>query len=182
MAQLIRTDGTKDTIHPTNGKNWTESDFQALIGDYEVGRNSNGDYLVRPSALEVFEEHGDSVSFEQLARWKPFNRAAAKTTGYEADGNDWIFGDAILIPEAEIALTPENLEVFGDWGDNSVPEERTRPTHEYCCQDDECGLIFNYGCGGISLHPPQYCPNCGEPGPVRVRSITRKRPQDKESN
>lgn len=179
MAQLIRTDGTMEPVSPTDGKQWTESDLKTLIGgDYNVSRIANGDYLLHLDRMECYEKHGDSVTFEQLCRWRPFNPTAAKLTGYEDEGLDWVFGDALLVPQDDVPLTPQNKELFGDWGEDKT---RVAPpvVHEYCCTDDECGIVFNYGHPGLAHHPPAFCPLCGEESPVRIQSITHKNPKSR---
>ena len=116
MAILIRTDNSISTIKPAAGTQWTKAELEALIGDYETGRTAGGDYLLRPHTCHLFDKAVDgAVGFEEFCRWKPFNPTAAAATGYET-GDNWIFGDAILIRKSEILGTPEDNELFGAWG------------------------------------------------------------------
>ena len=82
MATLLRSDGTAETLQPTNGVNWQLAELQTLVGGYiEVTGTVDGKYLV--------------IDDEGKLKHKPLNRAA--TMIYKHGRRDPIVGDAIVI-------------------------------------------------------------------------------------
>lgn len=176
MAILIRTDNTIAVIKPAAGTQWTKAELQALIGDYETGRTAGGDYMLRPHSCHLFDnkEEDEGVGFEEFCRWKPYNPTAAAATGYEM-GDNWIFGDAVLIPKGEVLGTPEDDELFGTWegyGEDDEDEEPDTYLMGYACSSDECGWCFVYGHPGEPV-PPKFCPMCGHAKPERTEASKR---------
>jgi hypothetical protein len=81
MAQLLRVDGSIETVHPIHEQQWTEGELKALVGEYNSSRTASGDYLLHSDWTDLHEKLGkDSLTFEELCRWRPFNPTAAKAT------------------------------------------------------------------------------------------------------
>ncbi len=82
MATLLRSDGTMETLQPSNGVHWNVTELQTLVGGYiEVVSTIDGKYL-------VLDEEGK-------LKHKPLNIAATRI--YKYGRRDAIVGDAVVI-------------------------------------------------------------------------------------
>jgi hypothetical protein len=82
MATLLRSDGTAETLQPSNGVHWNLEELQVLVGGYiEVAKTTDGRFL-------VMDEEG------KLKR-KALNIAATRI--YQHGRRDPVVGDAMVI-------------------------------------------------------------------------------------